>query len=77
MRASPCSRWSPPKRSTSPTVRRRRALREFLTLVRSHVPPLVEDRILGPELNRLADALTAQVFSDESDIHSDVTLDAG
>ena len=53
------------------------ALREFLALVRDHVPPLVEDRILGPELNRLADALTAQVFSDESDIHSDITLDAG
>jgi histidine ammonia-lyase len=53
------------------------ALREFLSLVRSHVPPLVEDRILGPEFDRLTDALTAQVFSAESDIHADVTLDAG
>jgi hypothetical protein len=38
---------------------------------------LVEDRILGPEFDRLTDALTAQVFSAESDIHADVTLDAG
>jgi hypothetical protein len=38
---------------------------------------LVEDRILGPEFDRLTDALTAQVFSSESDIHADVTLDAG
>lgn len=53
------------------------ALAEFLTLVRSHVPPLIEDRILGPELNQLANALTAQVFSTDSDIHADVTLDAG
>jgi histidine ammonia-lyase len=53
------------------------ALREFLGLVRHHVPPLVEDRILGPEFDRLTDALTAQVFSSESDIHADVTLDAG
>ena len=53
------------------------ALREFLGLVRSHVPPLNEDRILGPEFDRLTDALTAQVFSAESDIHADVTLDAG
>jgi histidine ammonia-lyase len=53
------------------------ALREFLSLVRSHVPPLVEDRILGPEFDRLTDALTAQVYSAESDIHADVTLDAG
>jgi histidine ammonia-lyase len=53
------------------------ALREFLALVRSHVPPLVEDRVLGPEFDRLTEALTAQVFSAESDIHADVTLDAG
>ncbi|MGA2189010.1 MAG: aromatic amino acid lyase [Steroidobacteraceae bacterium] len=53
------------------------ALREFLSLVRSHVPPLTEDRILGPEFDRLAEALTAQVYSSESDIHADVTLDAG
>ncbi len=53
------------------------ALREFLSLVRSHVPPLIEDRILGPEFDRLSQALTAQVFSAESDIHADVTLDAG
>ena len=53
------------------------ALREFLSLVRSHVPPLIEDRILGPEFDHLSQALTAQVFSAESDIHADVTLDAG
>jgi histidine ammonia-lyase len=38
------------------------ALREFTDLVRSYVPPLIEDRILGPELGRLAEALTAEVF---------------
>ena len=53
------------------------ALREFVALVRSHVPPLVEDRVLGPEFDRLTEALTAQVFSAETDIHADVTLDAG
>jgi histidine ammonia-lyase len=41
------------------------ALRSFVELVRSYVPPLIEDRILGPELNRLADALTAEVFAVE------------
>ncbi len=39
------------------------ALRGFMELVRSHVPPLVEDRILGPELGALADAFTARVFA--------------
>jgi len=46
-------------------------------LVRSHVPPLIEDRVLGPEFDRLTESFTAQVFSAESDIHADVTLDAG
>gem|GEM_PF-5128623 len=27
------------------------------------MPPLIEDRILGPELGRLAEALTAEVFA--------------
>ena len=53
------------------------ALREFVALVRSHVPPLIEDRVLGPEFDRLTESFTAQVFSAESDIHADVTLDAG
>jgi histidine ammonia-lyase len=39
------------------------ALGEFTALVRSYVPPLTEDRILGPELGRLAEALTAEVFT--------------
>jgi histidine ammonia-lyase len=39
------------------------ALREFTDLVRSHVPPLIEDRILGPQLSHLAEALTAEVFA--------------
>lgn len=39
------------------------ALRDFTTLVRSHVPPLIEDRILGPELGGLAEAFTAEVFA--------------
>jgi len=40
-------------------------LRDFTTLLRSYVPPLVEDRILGPELGRLAEAFTAEVFAVE------------
>jgi histidine ammonia-lyase len=39
------------------------ALREFAALVRNHVPPLIEDRILGPELGCLAEAFTAEVFA--------------
>jgi histidine ammonia-lyase len=38
------------------------ALRGFIELVREHVAPVIEDRLLGPELGRLADALTANVF---------------
>jgi hypothetical protein len=34
-------------------------------MVRSYVPPLIEDRILGPELGRLAAALTAEAFAVE------------
>lgn len=44
------------------------ALRRFVELVRSYVPPLIEDRILGPELSRLAEALTAEVFAVEEKI---------
>ena len=40
-------------------------LRSFVELVRSYVPPLIEDRILGPELQRLTEALTAEVFAVE------------
>ena len=38
-------------------------LREFLDLVRSQVPPVGADRVLGPELQRLAAAFEAQVFA--------------
>jgi len=41
------------------------ALRDFTAMVRSYVPPLIEDRILGPELGRLAAALTAEAFAVE------------
>jgi histidine ammonia-lyase len=44
------------------------ALRGFTEMVRSHVPPLIEDRVLGPELGRLADAFTTQVFAGTEDI---------
>ena len=40
-------------------------LREFLGLVRRHVPPVDGDRVLGPELNRLAAAFEARVFAAE------------
>lgn len=38
-------------------------LRDLLDWVRSRVPPLVEDRVLGPQLQGLAAAITAQIFS--------------
>jgi histidine ammonia-lyase len=47
------------------------ALEGFLDLVRSHVAPVDEDRILGPELARLTEAITAKIFV--SDRHIDAT----
>jgi histidine ammonia-lyase len=47
-----------------------RALREFVELVRTHVEPIVEDRILGPELNRLTEAITANIFAPDEKIDS-------
>jgi histidine ammonia-lyase len=38
-------------------------LAPLLDWVRSHVPPLTVDRVLGPELRSLADAITAEIFS--------------
>jgi histidine ammonia-lyase len=46
------------------------ALRGFLELVRTYVPPVIEDRILGPELGRLADAITAKIFAPDENIDS-------
>jgi histidine ammonia-lyase len=43
-------------------------LRELLTLVRSHVPPVIADRVLGPELDRLTHAFGTEVFAPEGDI---------
>jgi len=37
----------------------------LLTLVRSRVPPVEGDRVLGPEMQRLADDLTARIFADD------------
>ncbi|HVO00680.1 MAG TPA: hypothetical protein VMT54_00685, partial [Candidatus Cybelea sp.] len=37
-------------------------LRKLLTEVRSVVPPLVEDRVLGPELKALSQRFTARVY---------------
>ena len=42
-------------------------LSEFLGFVRGHVPPVVGDRVLGPELNRLAAAFEARVFAADDD----------
>jgi histidine ammonia-lyase len=46
------------------------ALEEFLELVRGHVAPVDEDRILGPELARLTEAITAKIFMPERHIDS-------
>jgi histidine ammonia-lyase len=45
-------------------------LENFLNLVRSHVEPVAEDRILGPELARLTEAITARVFAPDALIDS-------
>ncbi len=47
-----------------------RALREFVELIRTYVEPIVEDRILGPELNRLTEAITANIFAPDEKIDS-------
>jgi len=46
------------------------ALREFVELVRAYVAPVVEDRILGPELSQLTDAITAKIFAPSENIDS-------
>ncbi len=44
------------------------ALKAFMELVRTYVPPVVEDRILGPEFARLTDAITAKIFAPDEKI---------
>jgi len=44
------------------------ALRGFVDMVRAVVPPLHDDRVLGPELGRLADRITHYVFGDDDAI---------
>lgn len=39
----------------------------FVDMIRSYVRPVVEDRVLGPELHRLAQAFTAEIFGPEAD----------
>jgi histidine ammonia-lyase len=46
------------------------ALRNFMGFIRSHVAPVVEDRILGPELNQLAEAISAKIFAPSDKIDS-------
>lgn len=41
------------------------ALRDFVELVRQHVPPIVEDRVLGAEIGELAQAFTQFVYTSE------------
>ena len=38
------------------------ALRDFVATIRRVVPPVIEDRVLGPELGRLAELFSAEVF---------------
>ena len=40
-------------------------LADLLSLVRSRVPPVYADRVLGPEMQRLAGDLTARTFADD------------
>ncbi len=46
------------------------ALRSFMDLIRSYVAPVTDDRMLGPELGRLADAITAKVFAPQENVDS-------
>ncbi len=39
------------------------ALRNFVAGLRARVPPVEDDRILGPELNRLAEEFTGRIFA--------------
>jgi histidine ammonia-lyase len=45
-------------------------LEEFLAFVRGHVAPVEEDRMLGPELAQLSDAIAARVFSSAAPLDS-------
>jgi histidine ammonia-lyase len=45
------------------------ALQGFMELVRTYVAPVIEDRMLGPELAQLTDAITAKIFA--ADGHMD------
>ncbi|HTV97016.1 MAG TPA: aromatic amino acid lyase [Steroidobacteraceae bacterium] len=47
-----------------------RPLQSFMTLIRAYVAPVTEDRILGPELGRLTDAITAKVFAPDGNVDS-------
>ena len=70
MPRSPCSRWWPRKRYTSRDRTPPPPLENFLDLVRTYVAPVVEDRILGPELARLTGAITAKIFAPDAHIDS-------
>jgi hypothetical protein len=41
-----------------------------MDLSRSYVAPVTDDRMLGPELGRLADAITAKIFAPEENVDS-------
>ena len=45
-------------------------LKAFVELVRAYVPPVNEDRILGPELARLSEAITSKIFAPDPNIDS-------
>ncbi len=45
-------------------------LRRFIELIRTYVPPVIEDRVLGPELERLTNAITGRIFAPHEHIDS-------
>ena len=49
---------------------RQPALEGFVELIRSYVPPVNEDRMLGPELARLTEAITRRSSSADPRIDS-------
>jgi len=45
-------------------------LGKFVELVRTYVAPVIEDRVLGPELEQLVNAITANIFAPHERIDS-------
>ena len=52
-------------------------LRDFVDAVRSVVPPVIEDRVLGPELGRLTQMFSDEVFAVDEPMEQPIALAIG